>query len=219
MRELRKGRGGEVERQRAGHAQELRRHVDLADVHEDPRPHGDALEGQVVVPERDLVVAAAGVVAPGLRLHRLPRHGLEVKCVQHRRQRGLHELLERQLLAVGRRLPRGRLPGSRGLGRRRLRDVLLPDGRRVHDAHRQRGLQQLVHDVLGVHGVEERRRVLAGVVVDELRAPRVHPRELCQVVGLAVKHDPAVLLRVVLRHLVHGESRRRRCSHGGLLRP
>mmetsp|Transcript_27249 Transcript_27249/g.77344 ORF Transcript_27249/g.77344 Transcript_27249/m.77344 type:complete len:541 (-) Transcript_27249:51-1673(-) len=191
-----------VERQRRAGAQEGRPHVDLPHIHKNARPHRDALEGHVVVPQCDLVIASAGVVAPSLRLHGLPRHGLEVEGVQHRRQRRLHELRHLQLLGSGsaRNLLRGRL-----LGCRSLRDVLLLDRRGVHDAHRQRRLQQLLHDVLWVDRVEERRGVLARIVEDQVRPARVHLPELRQVVGLAIQHHPTVLLRAVLRHLLHGQ--------------
>mmetsp|Transcript_43214 Transcript_43214/g.94043 ORF Transcript_43214/g.94043 Transcript_43214/m.94043 type:complete len:208 (+) Transcript_43214:1267-1890(+) len=205
MGQLRKGRRREVERQRALLAQDGGRQVNITHVHENARAHRDALEGHVVVAKGDLIVTAAGVVAPGLRLHGLARNGLKVEGVQHRGQGRLHELLNDQLTSssLGRRLL------SRRMLRRGLRNVRVLHRRDIHNAHRQGRLQELVHDVLRVDGVEDLRGVHAGRVRDELRAAGVDTRELRQVVRLAVQHHPAVLLRVVLAHLLHGELRLR----------
>eukprot|EP00443_Scrippsiella_acuminata_P034965 CAMPEP_0115218288 /NCGR_PEP_ID=MMETSP0270-20121206/26315_1 /TAXON_ID=71861 /ORGANISM="Scrippsiella trochoidea, Strain CCMP3099" /LENGTH=48 /DNA_ID= /DNA_START= /DNA_END= /DNA_ORIENTATION= len=48
MSELCQRRSGEVERKRCRRAKETRGHVNFPHVHEDPWPHGDALEGHVV---------------------------------------------------------------------------------------------------------------------------------------------------------------------------
>mmetsp|Transcript_74380 Transcript_74380/g.196035 ORF Transcript_74380/g.196035 Transcript_74380/m.196035 type:complete len:602 (-) Transcript_74380:13-1818(-) len=207
VRELREGRGREVQGQGGGGAEEGRRHVDIPDVHENARAHGDALESHVVVTQSDLVVTSAGVVAPSLRLHDLACNGLEVEGVKHGGER---RLLELDILLDRRR--RSLLLLGSGMFLGCLGDVLVLDGRRVNVAHRQRRLQELLHDILRVDGVEHLRRILARIVEDERGTTRVHLAELGEVVGLAVKDDPAILLGVVLGHLIHGE--RRKSRHG-----
>mmetsp|Transcript_94809 Transcript_94809/g.220072 ORF Transcript_94809/g.220072 Transcript_94809/m.220072 type:complete len:533 (+) Transcript_94809:95-1693(+) len=205
MCELGQGRCCEVEWQGAGHSQQSGGHVDLPNVHQDARPHCDALEGQVVVPQGDLIITTAGVVAPCLRLHHLPRDRLKVESVQHCRQWRLHKLASELLKVVVR--FSDRLLGRHRLGSWGLRDVLVLHGRRVHDTHGEGGLEQLVHDVLGVDGVKESSGVHPCAIMDQLCTTGMHPCKLCQVVSLSVKHDPTVFLGVVLGHLFHGEHR------------
>mmetsp|Transcript_28885 Transcript_28885/g.51663 ORF Transcript_28885/g.51663 Transcript_28885/m.51663 type:complete len:254 (+) Transcript_28885:472-1233(+) len=83
VRELGQGRGREVQGQGGRSPQEAGAHVDVLNIDQDARAHGDSLESQVVVAERDLVISAAGVVAPGLRLHDLPGNRLEIEGVEH----------------------------------------------------------------------------------------------------------------------------------------
>mmetsp|Transcript_43107 Transcript_43107/g.102717 ORF Transcript_43107/g.102717 Transcript_43107/m.102717 type:complete len:211 (-) Transcript_43107:67-699(-) len=203
MSQLSQSGGREVEGDGCRHAKDLRGHVNLPHVHKDSRPHRDPLEGQMVVAERNLIVASGGVVAPSLRLHDLSGHRLEVEGVEHGRQWGLLELFD---LLFGAVCLDGLLLLWCGLVRLwRLANMLRLDSGSINHSHSQGRLQELVHDVLRMDRVEDGGGIHARGICDELRAARVNLGELREVVGLAVKHDPAVLLSVVLGDLLHAQ--------------
>mmetsp|Transcript_39042 Transcript_39042/g.79836 ORF Transcript_39042/g.79836 Transcript_39042/m.79836 type:complete len:543 (+) Transcript_39042:106-1734(+) len=196
--QLGQSRCGEVQWQGRGDVQDLRCHVNFADVHQDARTHGDPLESQVVVTQSDLIIASTGVVAPGLGLHDLAGHRLEVEAVQHGSQRRLLELLDLLLGSVSLHC----LLLWLGLvGLRRLGHMLRLDASSIHHSHGQGWLQELVHDVLGMDGIEDGGGIHPSSVRDELGASGMDLGELGQVVGLAIEHNPAILLGVVLGNL------------------
>lgn len=136
----------------------------------------------------NLIIRRTGVVGPSGLLHNPLGHSLKVKQVVALLEQGhlLNALQALLLLGVD-------------LG------LLGHDGGHVDGAQVLVLGQVLLESVWGVDGIELLSSVLAGILEDNLHAAGVLGEELCDIVGLAVDNDPAVILGVVLGDLDAGQ--------------